>query len=103
MAYSVTPLVGVDIANGIPYGILPTNSAGTPIPPFAIGTEVWGSDGKLYVFAKANGTIAASTAVCTVNASTFLATNSGGSYTSPAYPTGGLVSGDYAWFSKASV
>lgn len=103
MAYSVTPLVGIDLNNGIPFGTLPTNSAGTPIPPWAIGTEVFGSDGKLYVFAKANATIAASTAVCTVNASTFLATASGGSYTSPATPTTGLVSGDYAWFSKASV
>jgi hypothetical protein len=69
-------------------------------PPHRIGTQVWGDDGKLYVYAKANATITASTAVCTVNATTFLATASGGSYTSPATA---MVSGDYGWFSKASV
>jgi hypothetical protein len=65
-----------------------------------LGLQVFGSDGKLYVFAKANASIPASTAVCTVNATTFLVTASGGSYTSPAVA---LVSGDFAWFSKASV
>jgi hypothetical protein len=69
-------------------------------PPHRIGTQVWGDDGKLYVYAKANASISASTAVCTVNATTFLATASGGSYTSPATA---MVSGDYGWFSKASV
>jgi hypothetical protein len=103
MTYSVTPLVGVDLNNGLLATTLPTNSAGVALAPWAIGTEVFGSDGKLYVFAKANATISASTAVCTVSASTFLATASGGSYTSPATPTAGLSTGDYAWFSKASV
>lgn len=98
-----SPLIGAALNVGIPASTLPTNSAGTPIPPFAIGTVVFGNDGLEYVFAKANATIAASTTVCTVNASTFLVTASGGSYTSPATPTGGLSSGDYAWFSKASV
>jgi hypothetical protein len=61
---------------------------------------VFGSDGKLYVLAKAGATIAASTAVCTVNPTTFVATATGGSYASPAVA---LASGDYAWFGKASV
>jgi hypothetical protein len=65
-----------------------------------LGLQVFGSDGKLYVFAKANASIPASTAVCTVSPTTFLVTASGGSYTSPAVA---LVSGDFAWFSKASV
>lgn len=65
-----------------------------------LGEQVWGNDGKLYVFAQANAAITASTAVCTVNASTFLATASGGSYTSPATT---MASGDTGWFSKASV
>jgi hypothetical protein len=65
-----------------------------------LGTQVWGSDGKLYVYAQANAAIAASTAVATVNASTFLATASGGSYTSPAFA---MASGDRGWFAKASV
>jgi hypothetical protein len=100
MAFNITPQIGFDITNPIPFGILPTNSAGTPIPPVAIGTEVFGSDGKRYVFAKANASITASTAVCTVNAATFLATASGGSYTSPAT---NMVTGDYGWFGAASV
>lgn len=100
---STSPIIGAMLNVGIPASTLPTNSAGTAIPPFAIGTVTFGNDGLEYVFAKATATIAASTTVCTVNASTFAATASGGSYTSPATPTGGLVSGDFAWFAKASV
>ena len=98
MAYSVTPLIGVDLASTVTTNL---NSAGTAVPTFGpLGTQVFGSDGKLYVLGQANASITASTAVCTVNASTFLVTASGGSYTSPAVA---LVSGDLAWFSKASV
>jgi hypothetical protein len=98
MAYSVTPLIGVDLNNIV---VTNTNSAGTAIPTFGpLGTQVFGSDGKIYVLAQANASIPASTAVCTVNATTFLVTASGGAYTSPAYA---LVSGDVAWFGKASV
>lgn len=98
MAYSVTPLIGVDLNNIV---VTNTNSAGTAVPTFGpLGTQVFGSDGKLYVLAQANASIPASTAVCTVNATTFLVTASGGAYTSPAYA---LVSGDVAFFGKASV
>jgi hypothetical protein len=65
-----------------------------------LGAEVFGSDGKIYVLGQANATITATTTACTVNATTFLVTASGGSYTSPAVA---LASGDVAWFSKASV
>jgi hypothetical protein len=44
--------------------------------------------------------ITASTAVCTVNATTFLVTATGGSYRSPAVA---MASGDRGWFSAASV
>jgi hypothetical protein len=98
MAYSVTPLIGVDLNNIV---VTNTNSAGTAVPTFGpLGTQVFGSDGKLYVLGQANASIPASTAVCTVNATTFLVTASGGAYTSPAYA---LVSGDVAFFGKASV
>jgi hypothetical protein len=97
MAYCVTPNIGADLTNTI----LATDIAsGARAVPFNLGEVVNGSDGKLYVFGKANASISASTAVCTVNASTFLVTASGGSYTSPATA---MVSGDYGWFSKASV
>ena len=98
MAYTITPLIGIDFNNIVNTN---TNSAGTAIPTFGpLGAEVFGSDGKIYVLAQANASIPASTAVCTVNATTFLVTASGGSYTSPAVA---LASGDVAWFSKASV
>ena len=99
MAYSVNPLSGISLNTTTPISF--TNDNGTTIPAFGpLGTQVFGSDGLRYVFAKANASIPASTAVCSVDPTTFLATASGGTYTSPAVA---LVSGDYAWFSKASV
>lgn len=97
MAFSVTPQIGFDLVNTI---LASDIASGARTVPVNLGEQVFGSDGKLYVFAKANASIAGSTAVCTVNPSTFLATATGGSYTSP---TTGMVSGDYGWFSKASV
>ena len=98
MAYTITPLIGVDFNNIVNTN---TNSAGTAVPTFGpLGAEVFGSDGKIYVLGQANASITASTTACTVNATTFLVTASGGSYTSPAVD---LVSGNVAWFSKASV
>jgi hypothetical protein len=91
MAYSISGNSGVDFNQVY---------LATDLPPHKLGTQQWGDDGKLYVFAQANASIPASTAVCTVNATTFLATASGGSYTSPATA---LVSGNRAWFGKASV
>ena len=98
MAYTVTPVIGTDFNNIVNTN---TNSAGTAVPTFGpLGAEVFGSDGKIYVLAQANASITASTTTCTVNATTFLVTATGGSYTSPAVD---LVSGNVAWFSKASV
>ena len=98
MAYTITPLSGVDLV-----GLTTTNSnsAGTAVPTFGpLGAEVFGSDGKRYVFAKAGAAITASTATCSINASTFVVTASGGSYTSPATT---MASGEYAWFAATSV
>lgn len=98
MAYSVSPVIGATLTSTVTTN---TNSAGTAVPTSGpLGLQVFGSDGKLYVLAKAGATIAASDTDCSVDASTFVATASGGSYTSPAVA---LASGDYAWFSKASV
>ena len=95
--FSTTPTIGTDLTNTT----LATDIAsGARQVPFNLGLAVFGSDGKEYVFCKANASIAASTAVCTVSPSTFLATASGGSYTSPATA---MVTGDYGWFSKANV
>lgn len=94
--FSRTPSIGADL-KGI---TLAADIAAGKVVDAALGSQVWGSDGKLYVYAQANASITASTAVCTVSASTFLATASGGSYTSPAFA---MASGDRGWFSKASV
>lgn len=94
--FTSSPVLGVDL-NGI---TLSADVGSTTEDAPQLGTQVFGSNGKLYVYAQANASITASTAVCTVNATTFLATASGGSYTSPAT---NMVSGDRGWFSKASV
>ena len=98
MSYNITPTSGInldDVVNTNP------NSAGTAVPVNGpLGSQVFGSDGKRYVLAVAGATVTATTAVCAINASTFVVTASGGSYLSPAVA---LASGDYAWFSVASV
>ena len=97
MAYSVTPLSGIDLYNTTNTN---PNSAGTSVPTFGpLGTEVFGSDGKRYVFAQAGAAIAASTATCVVNASTFQVTLGAGTYMAGA----SMASGDYGWFGAASV
>lgn len=98
MAYSVSHIIGPDFNSIVQTN---TNSAGTAIPVIGpLGLEAFGSDGRLYVLAQANASISASTTTCTVDPSTFLVTGTAGSYKSPAVA---LVSGDVAWFSKASV
>jgi hypothetical protein len=98
MAFTVLPIAGVDLVN---LAATNSNSAGTSIATFGpLGAETFGSDGLRYVFAQAGAAITASTTTCSINASTFVATPSAGTYLSPATA---MASGDYAWFSKASV
>jgi hypothetical protein len=98
MAYSVSPIIGTTIGSTVNTNL---NSAGLAVPTEGpLGLQAFGSDGKLYVLAKAGATIAASTAVCDIDPATFVVAATGGAYTSPAYA---LASGDFAWFSKASV
>ena len=97
MAYSVLPIAGVDLYNTTTTN---PNSANVAIPTFGpLGAETFGSDGFRYVFAQAGVAIAASTATCVINASTFQTTLGAGTYLSGA----SMASGDYGWFSKASV
>lgn len=65
-----------------------------------LGEQVFGSDGKRYVYAQANATITAGTTVCAVNTTTFLVAATGGAYTSPGTD---MASGDRGWFGSASV
>jgi hypothetical protein len=99
MAYTITPLSGIDLNDTQTVAELATN--GTTSPTFGpLGAEVFASDGRRYVWAKAGATITPTTTACTVNASTFVATSTGGAYISPAVS---MTSGDYGWFGAASV
>lgn len=95
---TVTPVLGCDL-NSITLAADVGPASGAEDAP-QLGTQVFGSDGRRYVYAQANATITASTAVCTVNATTFLATATAGSYRSPAVA---MATGDRGWFSIASV
>jgi hypothetical protein len=98
MAFTTLPIVGIDINDTVTVAEIALNGGVVPFGP--LGTETFASDGKRYVWAKANATITASTAVCTVNPSTFLVTATGGAYTSPAVA---MAAGDYGWFGASSV
>jgi hypothetical protein len=99
MAYTVLPIAGVDLVDIQTVAEQATNASTTPtFGP--LGAETFGSDGLRYVWAVAGGAITASTTTCSINASTFVATGSAGTYLSP---TTTMASGDYGWFSKASV
>jgi hypothetical protein len=95
---TVTPVLGCDF-NSITLAADVGPASGAEDAP-QLGTQVFGSDGRRYVYAQANATITASTAVCTVNATTFLVTATGGSYRSPAVA---MATGDRGWFSATSV
>jgi len=95
--FVTTPLLGADIKSPV---LAADIADGVTSVGARLGQIAWGSDGRLYVFAQSNASIPASTAVCTVNATSFLAGASGGAYTSPATA---LVAGDRAWFHKAAV
>lgn len=94
--FSTTNKIGSDL-NTI---TLAADVAAGKVRDARIGDEVFTSDGKIAVYVIAGGAIPASTATCTVNTSTFAATATGGSYTSPAVA---MAAGDYGWMKKASV
>jgi hypothetical protein len=101
MAYSVLPIAGVDLNSTTPISFEYTNGATlVDIPNFGpLGTQTFGNDGKRYVFAQAGAAIGASVATCSINASTFVASATGGSYLSQA----SMASGDFGWFAATSV
>jgi hypothetical protein len=99
MAYSTLPISGVDLVDTQTVVELAAN--GTTVPTFGpLGAETFASDGRRYVWAVAGAAITANTATCSINASTFVATGSAGTYLAP---TVAMASGDYGWFSAASV
>lgn len=98
MSYNITPTSGINLDAVVQTN---PNSAGTGVPVNGpLGSQVFGSDGKRYVLGVAGAAVTASTATCSINASTFVVTPSAGAYLSPAVA---LASGDYAWFAATSV
>ena len=99
MAFTITPLAGIDLNDTQTVAEQALNGGTTPtFGP--LGAEVFASDGKRYVWAKAGSTIAASTATCSINTTTFVATGGAGLYAGPSVA---MASGDYGWFGAASV
>ena len=99
MAFTITPLAGIDLVDTQTVAEQALNGGTTPtFGP--LGAEVFASDGLRYVWAKAGSTIAASTSTCSINTTTFVAIGASGTYIGP---TVAMASGDYGWFGKASV
>lgn len=94
--FTNTPRIGADLKSITKL----VDLAGSNKGDTQLGTQVFASDGKRYVYAEAGGAIPASTAVCTVSPTTFAATATGGAYLSPATA---MATGDRAWFGAASV
>jgi hypothetical protein len=98
MAYTTLPIAGIDLDVTQTAAEIAIN--GQPANFGPLGTQTFANDGKRYVWAKAGEAITASTATCSVNTTTFVATASAGTYAAPIFT---MASGDYGWFSKASV
>jgi hypothetical protein len=99
MAFTTLPIAGVDLVDTQTVADMALN--GGTVPNFGpLGVQTFANDGLRYVWAKAGEAITASTATCSVNTTTFVATASAGTYKAP---TTTMASGDYGWFSKASV
>ena len=99
MAFTTLPIAGVDLVDIQTVAEQALN--GGTVPNFGpAGTQTFANDGKRYVWAVAGAAITANTATCSINASTFVATASAGTYLAP---TTTMASGDYGWFAAASV
>jgi hypothetical protein len=98
MAFTTLPIAGIDLNDTQTVAEQTALSGLVTFGP--LGTETFASDGLRYVWAKAGEAITASTATCSINTTTFVATASAGTYKAPSTT---MASGDYGWFSKASV
>lgn len=96
--FTVTPVLGIDL-NTITLAIDVGSTSGAEDAP-QLGTQVFGSDGRRYVYGQAAAVITAATAVCLVNATNFTVASTGGAARSPAVA---MATGDRGFFSVASV
>lgn len=93
MAFSDTPKIGVDLESVI-------SPEDYPRLGHRVLSQIFASDGRVYVFARAGALISGETAVVAINATTGVAAASGGTYLAPEAD---VPNGSYAWFSKAGV
>lgn len=70
-------------------------SSGEEKPQARLGSQVWGNDGRRYIYLQAETAMTPSSK-CVAKPTFFAALNSTGNYTSP--PTDMLV-GDHGWYS----
>lgn len=94
--FTVTPVLGCDLNTTTLAADVNTTTEDAP----QLGTQVFATNGKIYVYAQSNAVISASDADCAINTTTFLVANSGGAYLSPAVA---MAVGDRGWFSRAAV
>lgn len=92
--FTDTPKIGVELLSKIDSGDTKRRSG------HRLGSQVWGSDGKRYVYAQAGAALSASLATVGIDTSTFIAAATGGTYTSPPVA---MATGDQGWFAEASV
>lgn len=94
MAFTDTPKIGVALKSPLKAaGLADGSELGKT---HRLGSQIWGSDGRRYVYGRANATIAANTATVAVNGTTFLAAPTGGSWVSGPVA---MATGDEGWFS----
>jgi hypothetical protein len=94
--FTVMPVLGVDLNTTALAVDIANGSEDAP----QLGTQVFASDGRRYMYGQAGAAIAANTAVCLPSVTTFIVAASGGSYRSPPVA---MAVGDRGYFSVASV
>lgn len=96
--FAITPLIGIDL-NTITLAADVGPSSGAE-DALQLGSQVFATNGRRYIYGQAAAAITASTAVCLINATNFTVAATGGAATSPAVA---MATGDRGWFSVASV
>lgn len=102
MPIQSTPSLGGSLnTNGGLVGGLPYYDSGRSVPSPQLGTVFKAIDGHDYIFAQASAAIASNVAVVLTEPAMTMATGAG-AWTSPTV-TGGVPSGQYAWFKKTAI
>lgn len=96
--FTVTPVLGCDL-NTITLAADVGSTSGAEDAP-QLGTQVFASNGRRFIYGQAAAAITAATAVCLINATNFTVAATGGAALSPAAV---MATGDRGWFSVASV